>query len=211
MSPQFAAVSGAQQFQRSASELQAVLETLYEAGADVNEEDEDSEQNVLHQAIDKKQWDILPFLIAKGAYINDKDFNGFTALAKAVVTGHSPTVKLLLQNKANPKVHSEGGITPLATACKKGHLEVARILIEHGSEIDAEAYYASLCQQDEELRKLLRANGGYAGSRNVDGSIALHCAACDNNIEAASSLCEAHKQRNDSPNDSVEATTNESA
>jgi len=182
MSPQFAAVSGAQVFQRSASELRTILETLYEAGADVNEEDEDSEQNVLHQAIDKRQWGILSFLINKGAYINDKDFNGFTALAKAVVSEHAPTVQLLLENKANPKVHSDGGVSPLSTACKKNNAEITQMLLKHGAMIDGEAYYAAITHSDGGLVKLLQVNGGFAGSKSADGSIALHCAACDNNI-----------------------------
>ena len=49
MSPQFAAVSGAKIWERPTGELQKILEALYASGADVNEEDYDSEQNVLHQ------------------------------------------------------------------------------------------------------------------------------------------------------------------
>eukprot|EP00656_Telonema_subtile_P003949 TRINITY_DN11790_c0_g1_i4.p1 TRINITY_DN11790_c0_g1~~TRINITY_DN11790_c0_g1_i4.p1 ORF type:complete len:410 (-),score=130.38 TRINITY_DN11790_c0_g1_i4:243-1472(-) len=210
MSPQFAAVSGAQVFQRSTEDLRAILEALYAAGADVNEEDEDSEQNVLHQAIDKKQWGIVPFLIEKGAYLNDKDFNGFAPIAKAAGSEHVPTVQLLLESKATPKVHSEAGMSPLATACRKNAAEIAELLLKHGAIIDAEAYYAALGHPEPAVLQLLQKNGGFPGSRNADGSIALHCAACDNNIEVANTLAASHKARTDAMSESFHATTGDS-
>ena len=52
--------------------------------ADVNEEDEDSETNALHQAIDKKRFGLVKFLIDHDANRNDKDVRGYTPLAKAL-------------------------------------------------------------------------------------------------------------------------------
>jgi len=223
MSPQFAAVSGAKIWERPTAELQKILEALYAAGADVNEEDYDSEQNVLHQAIDKEQWEILPFLIGLGAYLNDKDFNGYTSIHKAVMKEHLPAVTLLLQNKANPKVQSEDGTSPLSVATKKGNVAIAQELLAHGALIDAEAYYRAMCLPDKALLQALQKckndvnpagdvirMPGSAGSRNLDGSIALHCCACDNATEVASALIDQHQQRNDSLDNSIHAVTKES-
>jgi ankyrin repeat protein len=184
----------------------------------VNEEDYDSEQNVLHQAIDKEQWDILPFLIGRGAYLNDKDFNGYTSIHKAVMKEHLPTVTLLLQNKANPKVQSEDGNSPLSMACKKGSIGIVQQLLAHGALVDAEAYYQATILPDKPVLQALQGVrndpnpcGGNAGSRNVDGSIALHCCACDNATEAAIALIAEHQQRNDSLDQSIHAVTKESS
>ena len=46
----------------------------------------------------------VPQTRSAGAYLNDKDFNGYTSIHKAVMKEHLPAVTLLLQNKANPKV-----------------------------------------------------------------------------------------------------------
>lgn len=88
---------------------------------------------------------------------------------------HEPTVALLLENKANPKTQSDDGKSPLSVACKKDNLAICRLLLDKDAMIDAEAYYAACCLENAGVLQLLRSKGGQPASRNVDGSIALHC------------------------------------
>jgi len=209
--------------------VRGTVEVLLRNGADVNEEDDDTETNALHQAIDKRQFSLVPFLIEKGANRNDKDVRGFTPLAKAVVAGDAQTVRLLLAKKVPPNTMSDGGSTPLSTACKFGQLEIATALIEAGAAIDAEAFYQALLRAghrpvivatglpedhspaEPACYELLTHKGGNAVSQSRDGSIVLHVAACENNVAVAELCIQQHTARGDSIKNGIDLQSNESA
>jgi len=219
MSPLFAAIAGQSKNARKTGEV------LITAGADVNEEDEDTEINALHQAIEAKRFDLVPWLIELNANRNDKDVRGFTPLAKAVNAGDTATVQLLLKKKVPPNTMSDAGTTPLSTSCKKGFVGIAEAVIDAGAPIDAEAYYQALLragyrptagtaesmndksEPDPALLEMLSRKGGFPGSQSKDGSIVLHVAACENNVAVAEMCINMHAERGDPPAKSYEAKT----
>lgn len=54
----------------------------------------------------------------------------------ACAGGFSEIVHLLLEAGANVEDHNENGHTPLMEAASAGHVQVARILVEHGVSIN---------------------------------------------------------------------------
>lgn len=60
----------------------------------------------------------------RGANVDIQSFDGRTALHEAAEGGHLEIVRNLLQNKANPLVHS-GQHRPHDLAASHGHREVA--------------------------------------------------------------------------------------
>ena len=64
------------------------------------------------------------------------DEHGMTNLHEAAANGDALTVLQLLLSGASVNAPSVEGVTPLMCAAAWGHVEVARILIEHGANID---------------------------------------------------------------------------
>jgi ankyrin repeat protein len=69
--------------------------------------------------------------IAKGADVNEKGENDYTALHGAAQNNIVENVKLLLANGADPNACTRDGKTPLDLAKDKGHNEVVAILKAH--------------------------------------------------------------------------------
>lgn len=69
--------------------------------------------------------------------VNEKDNNGFTALAMAAYNGHTKVVKLLLKNGAEVDIRDSKGMTPLIHACSGPFAETATTLLDAGADINA--------------------------------------------------------------------------
>jgi ankyrin repeat protein len=86
-------------------------------------------------------------LIEKGANIEAKASNGWTALRWASSNGHEAVVKLLLEKGADVELLLEKGAdvdakdragkTALQRAAENGHEAVVKLLVEKGADIDA--------------------------------------------------------------------------
>ena len=111
----------------------------------------------LHQ-----QHAIADFLLSKGATLNAKGSEGFTALHSAAVKGDIETLKFLLSRNAPTEVTNNYGGTPLDTLCwfannvksaAVDYVSVAAILIEHGASTSAISPYPT---GHDELDKLIK-------------------------------------------------------
>ena len=78
----------------------------------------------------------LQWLIARGARLELKDWQGHTALHWASVAGRVETVRELLLRSAAVDAAAHNGATPLFFACGNGHLEVVRELLARGAAVD---------------------------------------------------------------------------
>lgn len=119
-----------------------IAEVLVEGGADVN-----------HPSVDEKCWtplclavrnghaDIVKLLVNNGADVNNKMAEGMTALHMVALEGDSKSnslnmAKLLLENGSAVDMTSGSGFTPLIVAASRGHVEMVRLLINAGADVN---------------------------------------------------------------------------
>ena len=80
----------------------------------------------------------LQLLLNKGAAIDRRKADGWTALFLAAVGSHTPTVRALLVAGASPLLRDHQGCPPLLVAAHAGAAEaVAELLAAPGVEVNA--------------------------------------------------------------------------
>lgn len=89
----------------------------------------------IHFAAEAGHDNIVRTLIQSGASIS-KDNSGCSPLWLASMAGHDSTVKILLSSGADPNETDSYNCVPLHAAAQKGHLDIARMLIEHKAIVD---------------------------------------------------------------------------
>ena len=88
----------------------------------------------------KGHTETVKLLLDKGADVNMKTDNGYTALIEASENGHIEIVKLLLDKGADVNAKDNGGNTPLILASMCGRIEVVSMLLENGADVNATTY-----------------------------------------------------------------------
>jgi len=100
-----------------------------------------------------KAEDILKLLFTKGLDVNDANTTyGYTALGRALQYKKIPIAKLLLQNGADPNItikyhlaeKSLAEIFPICQAAEVGDLELMKLIVEKGADINTRAKGMSL-------------------------------------------------------------------
>ena len=110
-----------------------IVAMLIEAGADVNERDENGTP-ALNTAVRFRRNQLIDILLRSGAEINAADeSSGRTALALAVEIKDTETVKQLIEAGANLEMTDTWGNTPLMTARSKGLEEIVKLLTDAGA------------------------------------------------------------------------------
>ena len=113
----------------------AIIEMMigkYEALLD---QQDNNGQTVLHICASRGNYDALKYLCA---VLHEEYLNVFTKLGRnamwyAACGGHVQCVELLLQHNVNANKADNFDVTPLAAACKQGHISVLKLLVESGS------------------------------------------------------------------------------
>lgn len=103
--------------------------------AAVNEKESLLGHSSLHAAADRGHADVVRNLLSAAADVTATDRRGYSALSVASFKGHAPVVTLLLGANANIE-HVAEGDPPLALACRRGRLEVAKLLLSRGARPD---------------------------------------------------------------------------
>ncbi|HEY44850.1 MAG TPA: hypothetical protein G4O11_12795 [Anaerolineae bacterium] len=139
---------------------------------------------------------VARLLVQKGADVNARDLRKGVAPLRCAVE-HPAVVKLLVENGAEVDATDNDGWTALLHACAEGYLESAKILIEHGANVNhanrtsrytplmAAANYGQLG-----VAKLLLENGAEVNATNIEGHSALWMAVRFNHPEVANLLRE---------------------
>lgn len=99
--------------------------------------------------------DMLDLLLAKGADVNAPNAAGYTPLVMALKGGKNDLALALLQAGADPKINSEVKLgpkkvtyNPINLAAEKGTLEIVKLMVEKGVDIDFDASSAAMTSFD---------------------------------------------------------------
>lgn len=112
---------------------------LLDSGADINEVN-DLGQTPLIASISALHPDMAIFLINRGADVNKRDIEGFSALTRAAGGGFEnkekgiELVRKLIAASSNINNRSELGTTPLIAAVVRHQPEIVQILLEEGAD-----------------------------------------------------------------------------
>jgi len=125
-------------------------------------------------------------LLEMGSDINVlNEDTGYTALTFACFFGKHEVVKLLLENKPNVTSRDEDGFTLLQLSASRGFVEVGRVLLDYGADVNAPPVPSSrdtaLTLASEkglvQLVDLLLKRGAQVDMKNKNGNSALWLAA----------------------------------
>lgn len=87
----------------------------------------------LFEAAKRGDLDEVNCLLASGAEVNAKQYNGTTALMEASVNGHKEVVLALLNMGADVNAKAKDGYTALMVASLNGHKEIVQALLDKGA------------------------------------------------------------------------------
>jgi ankyrin repeat protein len=174
------------------------IQLLLNAGAEVNAEDRGYGSKPLWYAVASGHAAAAKLLLEAGAAVNASnrtrspvsagDITGETALDRATKDGRADLVALLLAHGASFTSR------PLFSAMARGHIEVMRLLLDHGADVHAKGWDGSTLLHntgEPDFVKLLLARGADKEARDYGGRTPLHVCAIMAWLEAAEILLEA--------------------
>lgn len=174
-----------------------VVEFLLRVGADFNKRDKDG-FHALEIASTKGYIDIVKLLIDNGADIH-MSRNGFTAVHAAAASCHNDIVDLFIRCGANIHIKDDdgNGRLPLHWAIQEGCIDVVKILIKNGADIDCrengDGYTPlniAVSEGYNELVSLLISSGADVNAKFYCNTTALHTACAWERTEIVALLLE---------------------
>ncbi|CAM9744400.1 unnamed protein product [Ectocarpus fasciculatus] len=173
----------------------AVAELLLENGASVDDEDDDCGSTPLHAAAEGGSVEAARLLLLKGADVDDEDGNHTTPLSRAIEKGHISMVEALLDAGPDLTVRlGEFEISALDLAALTQHVEIVRMLVDHGMEVNCAnsfgrtaLHWAAEDNKVDALDVLVGA-GADIEARDRSGSRPLHYAAKGSSPETSLAL-----------------------
>jgi ankyrin repeat protein len=137
----------------------------------------------------ENSWMIRPKrpLLPRGTYLHYATLSGLPSLVKFLVTEFTPDL--------NARCFFDA-VTPLHLASRDGHAEVARVLLEHGADVDAgdksnrTPLRRALNRKQVEVAQVLIKNNAYIGVQGEDRWTPLHWASEHRQVELAQALLE---------------------
>lgn len=181
----------------------AIIEQLLKAGADPNTRTTADGETVLMTSAHSGNAEAVKVLLEHGADVNAKEaYKGQTALMWAAAEDHPEVVKLLLEHGADWKVQSSfretkipklsaassispisrGGLTAFLFAAREGNIETAKVMIEHGVDINqtdvdgTSGLVISIMNKKYTFAKFLLDRGADPNVTDVKGRAALYAA-----------------------------------
>ena len=161
-----------------------IAKILIKHGADIELANKGG-RTPLHFAIELGSIELTKAILERNANINAKDKKGMTPLhyASAFDFDNPDMAQLLIANGANLKEVSDLGTTPLHLAAGKGFVNIARFLLQKGSDINAKdkkgfsaLHYASDSTEKQNMVQFLIDNGANLKEVSHLGITPLHLA-----------------------------------
>ena len=135
-------------------------------------------------------------LIAKGASVNQGDYDGVTSLHYAILGESASAVSVLIKNKANINAKMKNGMRPLSLAAAQGDLRIFSSILESGGDlryIDAQGrnlYHAAAIGDNPDLIQVISSHkkSPEINSPNKEGMTPLMLAVKALKFKAAEAL-----------------------
>jgi len=139
------------------------------------------ELNVYEAAATGQTKRLQQLIAADPSLVNSHSFDGFTPLGLAVFFGQPEAVKALIEAGADVNLASREAmkVTPLASASAARQLEIARLLIQHGANVNARAandftpLHESAASGKIDFARLLIEHGADVNAKTTDGKTPL--------------------------------------
>ena len=156
-----------------------------------------TELNVFEAAATGRTDRVRLLISTNSELINAFSSDGFTPLGLAVFFGHRDAVEALLSAGADVNLASRESmkVTPLQSAAASRRLEIARILIAHGANVNTSqpdtgftALHEAASNGDIEFAKLLLEQGANINAKMTDGKTPLAFALEQKQAEMATFL-----------------------
>mmetsp|Transcript_27879 Transcript_27879/g.45551 ORF Transcript_27879/g.45551 Transcript_27879/m.45551 type:complete len:847 (-) Transcript_27879:50-2590(-) len=185
---------------------QATVELLLANGADIAAKD-DEDMDALLSAVSKNEGAVAAALIQAGADPNqpfvDDEGRAHNLLMDAIVVQNEEFAALLIEKGADVGyVDEESGLTTLIQAAHRGQLEIAKLLLEKGVNVNAAttegvtALVAACSEGHEELAAALLGGGADVNHRDQQGTSALMAAAVAGHLDLLQALLAAGAEVN---------------
>ncbi|KAL3269427.1 hypothetical protein HHI36_008497 [Cryptolaemus montrouzieri] len=159
-------------------------------------------RSALHLAAEHGYLSICDSLLTNKAFINSKSRNGRTALHLAAMNGHVHLVKYLIKDhNAVIDILTLKKQTPLHLAAGAGQIEVCKLLLELGADIDAtdeqgqKPIHAACRNNHSEVAKLfLQQHPSLVMAMTKDGNTCAHIAAAQGSVTVIEELMKFDRQ-----------------
>jgi ankyrin repeat protein len=124
------------------------VRALIEADPTLLESKDQWGHTLLHIACWKEQFKVANYLIDKGANVNARNIYGVPVLNGAIKEGDEcvSLVRRLIDKGADINVEKSANGSPLHLAAIKGNIEVGKILIDHGADLNATSRHGTPLQ-----------------------------------------------------------------
>jgi ankyrin repeat protein len=160
-----------------------VVKLFLERGIDIDIRDDHGMTPLLFAGY-RRQNEMIEFFVSKGADIKMKSNEGGSMVHAAAYTGNTELLRHIIDEGAEVDIGPDRyGNTPLAAACFRCQTETARLLIEHGAELNptGESMHIPLAlaamRDCEETLKLLLEKGADPDGSSVNPGLPIISAA----------------------------------
>lgn len=116
----------------------AVMENLLKDGFDINTMNENGE-NAVNVAIAAGSFNVLKYLIDKGANLNSTSDTGIPPLSQAIIEYNKQAIDMLLSSKKIDMYYVWGDMwtgSPLYIACSKANIYALEKMVENGADLN---------------------------------------------------------------------------
>lgn len=139
---------------------------------------------------------VVELLVAQGANVSLKNQNQSSALQFASLHGYAAVATfLLMQSEVVQRIDdmNASGYSALHCAAREGHVEIARLLLDHGAniEVTSDGWHPlhTACVKDHvEIARLLLSRGANVNAAMGDGVTPLHHAVLHGSVKLAELL-----------------------
>lgn len=168
-----------------------IIRLLLDHGADVDiRGDKPEGWTPLHIAATHGRLAAAAYLVIRGADLGAKDADGGTALHRPATSGEADMVLWLLDHGAEIEAERNDGNTALALAVLYGKSQAVEVLVQNGATgLDIRSMFYAAARGHLDVMRILKDHGAYINAQAPGGTTALHMAAEQNRISAVRFLC----------------------